>query len=116
MGGAAACDLNPGPGACRLESRRRAGDRRGDDAQFLRPDPGHHSVGGMGFIFAPRKKAEAQQFLQETMSATKRELQHALPFAMEPVVYDFAINPHGTTADLLKGDKGLLPAGYYAFM
>ncbi|MDB5292549.1 MAG: ugp, partial [Phycisphaerales bacterium] len=55
-------------------------------------------------------------FLQETMSAVKRDLQNALPFAMEPVVYDFAINPHGTFAALLDDDKALLPAGYYAFM
>ena len=39
------------------------------------------------------------------MSATKRELQHALPFAMEPVVYDFAINERGTFADLLDGRR-----------
>ena len=30
------------------------------------------------------------------MVATKRRLQNALPFAMEPVVYDFAINDRGT--------------------
>ncbi|MDB5293591.1 MAG: ugp, partial [Phycisphaerales bacterium] len=59
---------------------------------------GGMSGGGMGFIFAPARKAEAQMFLQETMSAVKRDLQNALPFAMEPVVYDFAINPHGTFA------------------
>ena len=39
------------------------------------------------------------------MSATKRELQHALPFAMEPVVYDFAINERGTFADLLEARR-----------
>ena len=75
---------------------------------------GGMSGGGMGFIFAPEKKAAAQKRLQEIMSATKRELEHALPFAMEPVVYDFAINQNGTCADLLAGEKGLLPAGYYA--
>ena len=48
------------------------------------------------------------------MSQTKRELQHALPFAMEPVVYDFAINERGTWAELLRGDDALLPRGYYA--
>ena len=32
--------------------------------------------------------------------------QHALPFAMEPVVYDFAINERGTCADLLDGGDG----------
>jgi hypothetical protein len=77
---------------------------------------GGMSGGGMGFIFAPARKPEAQQFLQDLMSATKRELQNALPFAMEPVVYDFAINPHGTFATLLHGDDALLPAQYYAFM
>ena len=77
---------------------------------------GGMSGGGMGFIFAPAVKAAAQQFLQETMSAVKRELQSSLPFAMEPVVYDFAINPHGTFAELIPGEAGLLPAGYYAFM
>lgn len=75
---------------------------------------GGMSGGGMGFIFAPEKKAAAQQRLQEIMSRTKHELQHALPFAMEPVVYDFAINENGTFADLLDGPDALLPQGYYA--
>jgi UTP--glucose-1-phosphate uridylyltransferase len=75
---------------------------------------GGMSGGGMGFIFEPKRKAEAQAVLQEMMSAAKRELEHALPFAMEPVVYDFAINEHGTRAELLRGDEALLPAGYYA--
>lgn len=74
---------------------------------------GGMSGGGMGFIFAPEKKALAQKRLQEIMSATKRELQHALPFAMEPVVYDFAINERGTFADLLEGSAALMPPGYY---
>lgn len=77
---------------------------------------GGMSGGGMGFIFAPDRKTDAQQFLQETMGTAKRELQSALPFAMEPVVYDFAINPQGTSARLLKDDAALLPPGYYAFM
>lgn len=75
---------------------------------------GGMSGGGMGFIFDPRHKAEGQVFLQDLMSRTRRELQHALPFAMEPVVYDFAINPRGTWAELLADDKAVLPAGYYA--
>ena len=77
---------------------------------------GGMSGGGMGFIFAPHRKAEAQDYLQQTMSATKRDLQNALPFAMEPVVYDFAINPNGTHAQLLQDQAALLPAAYYAFM
>jgi len=74
---------------------------------------GGMSGGGMGFIFTPARKAEAQQRLQAIMSATKRELQHALPFAMEPVVYDFAINENGSFADLLSGVDALMPASYY---
>ncbi len=75
---------------------------------------GGMSGGGMGFIFAPDKKAAAQKRLQEIMSEAKRELESALPFAMDPVVYDFAINENGTFAELLAGEKAVLPAGYYA--
>ena len=74
---------------------------------------GGMSGGGMGFIFAPEKKALAQRRLQEIMSTAKRELEAALPFAMEPVVYDFAINEHGTFANLLENKDALLPPGYY---
>ncbi|MGO8678025.1 MAG: UTP--glucose-1-phosphate uridylyltransferase [Limisphaerales bacterium] len=74
---------------------------------------GGMSGGGMGFIFAPEKKDLAQRRLQEIMSNTKQALEHALPFAMEPVVYDFAINERGTFAELLTGDAALMPAGYY---
>ena len=75
---------------------------------------GGMSGGGMGFIFEPSQKARAQERLQEIMSQAKRELQHALPFAMEPVVYDFAINERGTWAELLRGEDALLTGGYYA--
>ncbi len=75
---------------------------------------GGMSGGGMGFMFAPQRKTEAQQRLQEIMSQTKREMEHSLPFAMEPVVYDFTINEHGTRAELLRGENALLPRGYYA--
>ena len=70
--------------------------------------------GGMGFIFTPQVKAAAQEALAEIMRRTKRELEHALPFAMEPVVYDFAVNDRGTWSDLLTGPEALMPAGYYA--
>ena len=54
---------------------------------------GGMSGGGMGFIFAPERKAEAQERLAgRSCRETRRKLEHALPFAMEPVVYDFAIN------------------------
>jgi len=72
--------------------------------------------GGMGFIFAPEIKPVAQDRLQQIMSAAKQELQHALPFAMEPVVYDFTINERGTFAELLDGPAALMPAAYYTLV
>jgi hypothetical protein len=72
--------------------------------------------GGMGFIFAPQKKAQGQARLQAIMSETKSILDSALPFAMEPVVYDFAINERGTWADLLAGPDALMPSGYYSYI
>ncbi|MBW7895450.1 MAG: UTP--glucose-1-phosphate uridylyltransferase [Opitutaceae bacterium] len=74
---------------------------------------GGMSGGGMGFIFAPEHKREGQEFLRELMLTTKREFESALPFAMDPVVYDFAINEHGSVAALLRDAAALLPAGYY---
>ncbi|MCL5743876.1 MAG: UTP--glucose-1-phosphate uridylyltransferase, partial [Acidobacteria bacterium] len=77
---------------------------------------GGMSGGGMGFIFDPARKPRAQDRLQAIMSETKRRLETAVPFAMEPVVYDFAINERGTHADLLNGNGALMPAGYYTLM
>ncbi|HEX2974957.1 MAG TPA: hypothetical protein VHO68_03390, partial [Bacteroidales bacterium] len=53
---------------------------------------GGMSGGGMGFIFDPSVKENAQARLKELMSETKRKLERAIPFAMEPVVYNFRIN------------------------
>jgi hypothetical protein len=75
---------------------------------------GGMSGGGMGFIFHPKRKPLALERLQAIMSRTRRRLENALPFAMEPVVYDFAINERGTFAEFLTGAAALLPPGYYA--
>ncbi len=84
---------------------------------------GGMSGGGMGFIFDPRYKAAGKVRLQEMMNDTKACLEQAVPFAMQPVVYDFAINERGTWAELLgqpetslhgsDGAGALLPADYY---
>ncbi len=74
---------------------------------------GGMSGGGMGFIFSPAAKARGQENLQSIMSSTKRAMEHAAPFAMEPVVYDFSINEKGTQAVMHAGDRALMPAGYY---
>jgi len=68
----------------------------------------------MGFIFAPKRKPRTGAC--RIVSQTKKELEHALPFAMEPVVYDFAINERGTWAELLDGKAALLPSGYYTLV
>ncbi|RPI29454.1 MAG: UTP--glucose-1-phosphate uridylyltransferase [Acidobacteria bacterium] len=77
---------------------------------------GGMSGGGMGFIFAPGRKAEAQERLAKLMQEAKKKLSGALPFAMDPVVYDFGINETGTCAQLLEGEQALLPQGYYVMM
>ena len=74
---------------------------------------GGMSGGGMGFIVEPSRKKEALTAIHEIMLQTKRELEHALPFAMDPVVYDFGINPHGTFGRLHHGRHAILPPAYY---
>ena len=74
---------------------------------------GGMSGGGMGFLFNPSRKLQAQKRLQAIMSDTKQQLETAIPYAMEPVVYDFAINESGTQAHLLSNGDALMPPGYY---
>jgi hypothetical protein len=75
---------------------------------------GGMSGGGMGFIFDPARKSEAQSTLQALMTQTAEQLQHALPYAMRPVVYDFAINERGTWGEVCEPASAPLPANYYA--
>jgi len=75
---------------------------------------GGMSGGGMGFLFDPAAKAAAQDRMAAILGETKRRLERAVPFAMEPVVYDFAINERGTEAALLHQERALMPAKYYA--
>jgi hypothetical protein len=48
------------------------------------------------------------------MRQAKDALDDALPFAMEPVVYDFRLNPRGTWATLETGAAAMMPARYYS--
>jgi hypothetical protein len=75
---------------------------------------GGMSGGGMGFLFAPRRTAMAADFLREAMAVAKEDLQHSLPFAMDPVVYNFTINERGTCAELLCSDAAMMTPAYYA--
>ena len=77
---------------------------------------GGMSGGGMGFLFDPSVQTEARQWLLETLIATKREMQNRLPFAMDPVVYDFEINDRGSWATLHTGEQAVLTDGYYSIV
>lgn len=70
--------------------------------------------GGMGFIFDPTIKEEAKKWLQTMMVETKNRMQKRLPFAMQPVVYDFEINDKGTWCELLTSNDATMPDEYYA--
>lgn len=72
--------------------------------------------GGMGFIFDPAVKRDAQIWLQTAMKETKREFDVRLPFAMDPVVYDFEINDQGSWGELAGIDSARMPHEYYSLM
>ncbi len=74
---------------------------------------GGMSGGGMGFIFDPRRKPEAQKRLGQIMLDVSARLSGGTAFAMKPVVYDFSINERGTFAELRTGGNAILPDGYY---
>lgn len=65
---------------------------------------GGMSGGGMGFIFDPSAKPRALEELGGIMLETKREMESSLPFAMDPVVFDYKVNEHGTMAELCRED------------
>jgi len=75
---------------------------------------GGMSGGGMAMFVAPERKERFQKEILEIMHTTKREIEDALPFAMDPVVYNFGVNKSGTRARLLIGDEAILPSRYYA--
>jgi hypothetical protein len=77
---------------------------------------GGMSGGGMGFFFDPQIQSQAREWLLHALVATKRAMQTRLPFAMDPVVYDFAINDRGSWSELLEGESATMPDGYYAIL
>lgn len=77
---------------------------------------GGMSGGGMGFYFDPGIQGQARTWLQDTLVAIKRSLEQRLPFAMDPVVYDFRINDRGSWCELLQGTRAAMPDGYYSIL
>jgi galactokinase/mevalonate kinase-like predicted kinase len=74
---------------------------------------GGMSGGGMAFFVAPGRREAFRDEALKILREAKAELDDALPFAMEPVVYDFEINPLGSVAELADGPNALLPTRYY---
>ena len=72
--------------------------------------------GGMGFIFDPQVKSTAQDWLQQTMTELKEANESSLPFAMNPVVYDFSVNDRGSSCQLRVGNDAMMPDRYYGMM
>jgi hypothetical protein len=77
---------------------------------------GGMSGGGMGFIFDPKIRAQAEQQLLEIMQTRKNELATSIPFAMDPVAYRFSVNQVGTHAHLRTGEEALLSPNYYLLL
>ena len=59
----------------------------------------------MGFIFDPTVKPRALKELGDIMREAKREIESSLPFAMDPVVFDYRVNENGTFAELCCKDN-----------
>ncbi len=70
---------------------------------------GGMSGGGMAFIVNPELKEYCKNRILDIMSVVKQKFSHALPFIIDPVAYDFRINHKGIIAELLTGDKAIIP-------
>lgn len=74
---------------------------------------GGMSGGGMGFLFDPAIREQALDGMARILSSTKQRMENFVPFAIGPVVYDFAVNEDGSRAELHAGDAALLSPSYY---
>lgn len=74
---------------------------------------GGMSGGGMGMFVNPQHYEDYKTKVLEILQQTKKELSSSLPFAMEPVVYNWSINNRGSWSNLLKGSEALMPEQYY---
>ncbi|MFC6998725.1 UTP--glucose-1-phosphate uridylyltransferase [Rufibacter roseus] len=74
---------------------------------------GGMSGGGMGMFVAPEKYEEYKLRVLEILQTTKSELSASLPFAMEPIVYNWSINHKGSWSYLHEGSDAMMPEQYY---
>ncbi|HEV7349625.1 UTP--glucose-1-phosphate uridylyltransferase [Telluribacter sp.] len=74
---------------------------------------GGMSGGGMGMFVNPDRYEDYKLRVLEILRTTKQELSDSLPFAMEPVVYNWSVNPRGSWSTLHEGGEALMPEQYY---
>jgi UDP-N-acetylglucosamine pyrophosphorylase len=75
---------------------------------------GGMSGGGMGMFVNPDVYDIAKETILQLLRETKNEMQEYLPFAMEPVIYNFKINHDGSLAKLLHDNEAFMPGSYYS--
>jgi hypothetical protein len=74
------------------------------------------SGGGMGMFIDPKIFDSGKDKVLQLLKNTKKEMEDSLPFAMDPVVYNFSINHKGSNAALLTGNDALMPESYYSLL
>jgi galactokinase/mevalonate kinase-like predicted kinase len=74
---------------------------------------GGEAGGGMAFIVNPAIHQRFSEDMEGLMKEVKIKYENALPFAMEPVVFDFTINHEGIRGELRMSGDALLPEEYY---
>ncbi len=77
---------------------------------------GGMSGGGMGIFVDPKNYTKHRDTILNILKETKAALSSALPFAMEPVVYNFKINHKGSFSYLKNGEDALMPSDYYRLL
>ena len=75
---------------------------------------GGMSGGGMGMFVNPDGYEKYKTEVLNILRKTKDELSDSLPFAMEPVVYNWKVNNNGSKSNLKEGAEALMPEKYYA--
>jgi hypothetical protein len=73
---------------------------------------GGQAGGGMAFIVDPSIHKECLGEMAGLMGEVMRRYRRALPFAMEPAVFDFSLNCVGIRGELRRGEKARLPEAY----
>ena len=72
---------------------------------------GGMSGGGMGLIVNPARQAAAKDSIGTILAELKARFENALPFAIDPVIYDFSINENGSVAEF---GHLRMPEAYYS--